>query len=313
MPPPSIMKRPHDEGADQPAEDHACKLRRLSVTVPAFPPGVAAAKCAAGGAAGKPKPAKGAKGAAGGAAGDESETDEAMRLSTVMRLSAAKVYLASGRNLAEEKPEKFLSVAMRLSAANVHLAHWHKVIDRESFQLSSHEEGDRHQAALLAAPWVPRGGTDPLEEAGPGTPVVSASGVQTAYYDPSPDIDRLHIKLWLPHFDIDRLHNFGAISLSCRYISMLDAQHHWTINDLKGKIVDHELGTLTESFAEDAVGDMEIFFRGQRLADEAPLCASGIGDDTIVHACTRGNAQAVEVASKHLSSWLDLLLRAQVK
>ena len=94
---------------------------------------------------------------------------------------------------------------------------------------------------------------------------------------------------------------------------MLDAQHHWTISDLKGKIVDHELGTLNESFAEDAVGDMEIFFRGQRLANEATLCASGIGDDTIVHACTRGNAQAVEVASKHLSSWLDLLLRAQVK
>ena len=45
------MKRPHDEGADQPAEDHACKLRRLSVTVPAFQPEAAAAKGAAGGAA----------------------------------------------------------------------------------------------------------------------------------------------------------------------------------------------------------------------------------------------------------------------
>ena len=131
----------------------------------------------------------------------------------------------------------------------------------------------------------------------------SRLGHEIGYYDPAPDFDRLHIIIWLP---MAYARN-GGLYMSCRYISVLDAQGQWTIGDLKARIFAHpDAGGWTRP--GDAVEDMQLFFRGQQLANTAALSESFLTDDGILHACTHPrNADAVATASEQLYSWLALL------
>ena len=206
---------------------------------------------------------------------------------------------APKRSTSTREDTELLKHKTKLDTAEKNLAILKKHVERERWQFAAAREGYKRRMALQAIH-----GEGTSDEPKPGTPVAGVDGTEIGYYDPEPDIDRLFVKVWLPRTHLHGWGRTGTMTHSagwpCRYICLLDAQHCNTIGDLKAKIVAHPDGGML------VVGDVHIFFRGTRLAEDARLVESSIDDDVIVHACTQDSARAVAVASSHLWSWLNL-------
>ena len=105
-------------------------------------------------------------------------------------------------------------------------------------------------------------------------------------YDPEPDIDRLHIKVWFP----DAL----WFSDSAKYMCFLNCRFEDTIGTLKKKIQEHrEVVHITFS-------DMKVFYKGILLSDADTLDQHRIDDDCILHAVNNDIQNVVAKASTGL-------------
>ena len=85
-----------------------------------------------------------------------------------------------------------------------------------------------------------------------------------AHYDPDPDIDRLHIKVWSTDNE--------------KYVCFLDSKFADTIAKLKKKIQEHP------DVVHMTFKDMKVFYNGGELVDTDTLDEKRIDDDCILHA-----------------------------
>ena len=179
--------------------------------------------------------------------------------------AAAKPGAAPARSIADNQ-------RMILSHAEEKLNYWYNVVQREKMQLQAHVDGRRRNRELQ------------LPE------IRNQHGKVIGHYDPDPDIDRLHIKVWTADSD--------------KYVCFLDCRFLDTIGTLKRKIQEHpEVEHITFS-------DMMVFYKGRLLSDELTLIQAEIDDDCILHAV---NNDIVDVkteaakASEQFHQWRRLL------
>ena len=118
-------------------------------------------------------------------------------------------------------------------------------------------------------------------------------GVVIAHIDPDPDIDRLHIKVYICFPDPD----------SEKYICFLDSKFADTIAKLKKKIQEHP------DVVHMTFKDMKVFYNGCELADTDTIDDLNIDDDCILHAVDNvyGAPTWVAKSSAQLNQWRLLL------
>ena len=151
--------------------------------------------------------------------------------------------------------------------------YWHGVVQRERMQLSAHLDGQRRVQDLH------------LEE------VKNKNGVVIGHVDPDPDIDRLHIRMYLPDKE--------------RYICFLDCKMEDNFAKLKKKIQEHpDVMAWADTFE-----DLKVFYNGCEMCDTDTLEEKWIDDDCILHAVdTVYDAPAwVAKSSAELFQWKRLL------
>ena len=129
--------------------------------------------------------------------------------------------------------------------------YWFNVVQREKMQLQAHRDGTRRQLELQ------------LPE------VRNHYGEVVGHYDPDPDIDRLHIKVWTAE---------DTIVWTATYVCFLDSSFEDTIGTLKTKIQKHP------DVAHMTLCNMVVFYQGKLLSDADTLHQHQIEDDCILHA-----------------------------
>jgi hypothetical protein len=162
-----------------------------------------------------------------------------------------------------------------LKHAELHMRYWWNVVQREKMQLQAHLDGNRRVEEFQ------------LEE------VKNNWGVVIAHIDPDPDIDRLHIKVYICFPDPD----------SEKYICFLDSKFADTIAKLKKKIQEHP------DVVHMTFKDMKVFYNGCELADTDTIDDLNIDDDCILHAVDNvyGAPTWVAKSSAQLNQWRLLL------
>ena len=176
------------------------------------------------------------------------------------KAAAAKPAAAPAESFAERQ----LKI---LSHAEQQCKYWFNVVQREKMQLQAHLEYCRELELQLPE-------------------VRNRHGEVIGVYDPEPDIDRLHIKVWFPDRET--------------YMCFLNCRFEDTIGTLKTKIQEHRKVVHT------TFSDMKVFYKGILLSDADTLDQHRIDDDCILHAGNNDIQNVVAKASAGLHQWREL-------